>query len=64
MSLTVKALACVLLAVVAAGCVVEEARPPRPCPEAVWYHGFRDRGGYWHPGHWECARPREVIIVR
>ena len=66
MSSSVTALACVLFAVVATGCVVEAepARPPPPACPADWVRGWRDQAGYWHPGHWQCRGAREVIIVR
>lgn len=34
--------------------VREEARPPPPPCPAYWQHGFTDRWGNWHPGHWVC----------
>ena len=36
--------------------VREERRPPPPYCPAFWVRGHYDRGGYWHPGHWQCER--------
>jgi hypothetical protein len=52
----------IAVALASVSCVEREVVVRRPpCPGGVWFRGFYDAAGFWHPPHWQCPRVVEVV---